>query len=188
MPERNVSRPRSVPNDDDGVYDLLCCRETKARKGDGEYSRLSEYGWLLITNGENPTRRVQERNSALVCIKPKPSEHTHKQKEQRNRKEEGELHGHIRWRFRQRSRTGWICSMTGPPRSWPRAGFSDNLSVQGSGLRARQTWSVLRTVKSRKRSPTWQRGKPKGTLEGEIHSAISLLGQRPPRYTGVGRS
>ena len=36
MPERNVSRPRSVPNDDDGAYDLLCWRETKARKGDGE--------------------------------------------------------------------------------------------------------------------------------------------------------
>ena len=33
-----------------------------------------------------------------------------------------------------------------------------------------------------------QRGKPKGTLESEIRSAISLIGQRPPRYTGVGRS
>ena len=29
-----------------------------------------------------------------------------------------------------------------------------------------------------------QRGKPKGTLESDIRSAISLLGQRPPRYTG----
>ena len=33
-----------------------------------------------------------------------------------------------------------------------------------------------------------QRDKPKGTLESEIRSAISLLGQRPPRYTGVGMS
>ena len=43
-----------------------------------------------------------------------------------------------------------------------------------------------------------QRGKPKGTsreenfsrvaltLESEIRSTISLLGQHPPRYTGVG--
>ena len=28
-----------------------------------------------------------------------------------------------------------------------------------------------------------QRGKPKGPLESEIRSLISLLGQRPPRYT-----
>ena len=33
-----------------------------------------------------------------------------------------------------------------------------------------------------------QRGKPKGTLESEIRIAISLLGQRPRRYTDVGRS
>ena len=33
-----------------------------------------------------------------------------------------------------------------------------------------------------------QRGKPEGTLESEIQSAISLLGQRPPRCTGVGMS
>ena len=33
-----------------------------------------------------------------------------------------------------------------------------------------------------------QRGKPKGTLESEIRIAMLLLGQRPPRYTGVGRS
>ena len=32
------------------------------------------------------------------------------------------------------------------------------------------------------------RGKPKGdVLESEIRSAIPLLGQRPPRYTGVGQ-
>ena len=31
-----------------------------------------------------------------------------------------------------------------------------------------------------------QKGKPKGTLESEIRSAISLWGERPPRYTGVG--
>ena len=30
------------------------------------------------------------------------------------------------------------------------------------------------------------RGKPKGTLESEIRNAISLWGERPPRYTGVG--
>ena len=30
-----------------------------------------------------------------------------------------------------------------------------------------------------------QRGKPKGTLESEIRIAVLLLGQRPPRYTGV---
>ena len=33
-----------------------------------------------------------------------------------------------------------------------------------------------------------QRGKPKGMLESEMRSAISLLGQRPPRFTGVGMS
>ena len=33
-----------------------------------------------------------------------------------------------------------------------------------------------------------QRGEPRGTLESEIRIAISLLGQRPPRYSGVGRS
>ena len=30
------------------------------------------------------------------------------------------------------------------------------------------------------------RGKPKGTLESEIRNAISLWGERPPRYIGVG--
>ena len=33
-----------------------------------------------------------------------------------------------------------------------------------------------------------QSGKPKGTLESEIRIAMLLLGQRPPRYAGVGRS
>ena len=31
-----------------------------------------------------------------------------------------------------------------------------------------------------------QRGKPKGTLESGIRSAISVLQQRPPRYTSRG--
>ena len=43
------------------------------------------------------------------------------------------------------------------------------------------------TTKREKAESEAQRGKPKGTLESEMRSAISLLGQRPPRYTGVGR-
>ena len=41
---------------------------------------------------------------------------------------------------------------------------------------------VFRAVKAESEA---QRGKPKGTPESEIRMAILLLGQRPPRYTGV---
>ena len=45
---------------------------------------------------------------------------------------------------------------------------------------------VLLNGKKQKARPEW--GKPKGTLqlESEIRNAISLWGERPPRYTGVG--
>ena len=49
----------------------------------------------------------------------------------------------------------------------------------------RTSMDVLRTVKGKSEA---LRGKPTGTAESEIRSAISLLGQRPLRYTGVGRS
>ena len=41
-------------------------------------------------------------------------------------------------------------------------------------------------TKRKKAESEAQRGTPKGKLESEIRSAISLLGQRPPRYTGCG--
>ena len=49
-----------------------------------------------------------------------------------------------------------------------------------------QPWlCVLLNGKKQKARP---KGKPRGTLESESRNAISLLGERPPRYTGVGMS
>ena len=47
----------------------------------------------------------------------------------------------------------------------------------------------MKTVKSKRIGPKGVTlGKPEGTKEKEIRIAILLLGQRPPRYAGVGRS
>ena len=56
-------------------------------------------------------------------------------------------------------------------------------------------WFVLKRPLKRVCIAKWakaeseaQRCKPKGSLESESRSAISLLQERPPRYTSVGRS